>query len=188
MRIFRNVLLTILLLLAGAAGAAWWVVYRALPQTSGNASLEGLKQAVSVDRDQWGVPHIRANSLEDLIEAQGYVTAQDRLWQMDVLRRLGAGELSEIFGENALSIDEQFRRLGLRHVVDREAASLSADNRMILEAYARGVNRYIEGHQHELPMEFFLLRYKPKPWTPADSMLILGYMVSDVDYRMAEGN
>ena len=176
MRIVRYILLTIVLLLAGAAGAAWLVVYRALPRTDGTTSLAGLSQAVTVDRDVWGVPHIRANSLEDLVEAQGYVAAQDRLWQMDVLRRLGAGELSEIFGENTLAIDEQFRRLGLRHAAERESANLSGDNRMVLDAYARGVNRFIEEHNHSLPMEFFLLRYKPKPWTPVDSMMILGYM------------
>ena len=129
-----------------------------------------------MDRDNWGVPHIRANSLEDLVEAQGYVTAQDRLWQMDVLRRFGAGELSEIFGPGTLAIDEQARRLGLRHVAERDAAVLSGDDRMVLEAYARGVNRFIEGHPHSLPIEFFLLRYKPRPWTPVDSMLIVGYM------------
>jgi penicillin G amidase len=176
LRIVRYVLLAIVLLLAGAAVSAWWVAYRALPQTDGTASLDGLSQPVTVDRDSWGVPHIRADSLEDLVEAQGYVAAQDRLWQMDVLRRMGAGELSEIFGENALALDEQFRRLGLRHVVEREAANLSGENRAVLEAYARGVNRFIEGHDRQLPVEFFLLRYKPRPWTPADSMLILGYM------------
>jgi penicillin amidase len=176
LRIIRYIVLTIVLLLAGAACFAWLGVYRALPQTDGTATLDGLSQAVTVDRDEWGVPHIRANSPEDLVEAQGYVAAQDRLWQMDVLRRMGAGELSEIFGQAALPTDEEFRRLGLRQAAERDAANLSGDDRMVLEAYARGVNRFIESHPHSLPIEFFLLRYKPRPWTPIDSMVILGYM------------
>ncbi len=174
--IVRYFLLTIVLFLAGAAVSAMLIIYRALPRMDGTVTLDGLSQPVTVDRDGWGVPHIRAKSLEDLVEAQGYITAQDRLWQMDVLRRVGAGELSEIFGEGALASDEQFRRLGLRQTVEREAANLPPDNRAVLDAYARGVNRFIEEHNRGLPMEFFLLRYKPKPWTPADSMLILGYM------------
>jgi penicillin amidase len=176
LRILRNILLAIALLLSGAAFSAWWIIYSALPQTDGVTTLDGLSQPVTVDRDARGVPHIRANSLEDLVEAQGYVTAQDRLWQIDVLRRFGAGELSEIFGPNTLAIDEQIRRLGLRHVAEREATTLTGENRTLLEAYARGVNRFIEGHKNRLPAEFFLLHYKPMPWTPADSMVILGYM------------
>ena len=176
MRILRYTLLVIFLFLAGAAGTAWWMIHRALPLTDGTAPLAGLTQPVIVDRDAWGVPHIRANSLEDLVEAQGYVAAQDRLWQMDVLRRVGAGELSEIFGPNSLQLDQQFRRLGLRQVAERDAANLDGERRTVLEAYARGVNRFIDGHANQLPVEFFALGYKPKPWTPADSLLVLGYM------------
>src|ERR1700687_3058943 len=176
LRILRYTLLVIFLLLAGAGGSAWWIIHRALPLADGSVPLEGLKQPVFVDRDVWGVPHIQASSLEDLVEAQGYIAAQDRLWQMDVLRRVGAGELSEIFGPNTLELDMQFRRLGLRQVADREAANLDGDRRTVFEAYARGVNRFIEEHGNRLPVEFFALGYKPKPWKPADSLLITGYM------------
>jgi penicillin amidase len=176
LRIFRYALLVIFLFLVGAGGSAWWIIQRALPTVDGATQLAGLKQPVTVDRDVWGVPHIQANSLEDLVEAQGYVAAQDRLWQMDVLRRVGAGELSEIFGRNTLETDTRFRRLGLRQVAEREAANLDAERRTVLEAYARGVNRFIEGHSGRLPMEFFVLGYKPKPWKSADSLLVLGYM------------
>ena len=116
-------------------------MHRALPPVDGTVEVQGLTQPVTVDRDAWGVPHIRANSLEDLLEAQGYVTAQDRLWQLDVLRRVGAGEVSEIFGPSTLDLDEQFRRLGLRQAAEREAASLDPERRAALEAYARGINR-----------------------------------------------
>jgi penicillin amidase len=176
LRLLRNILLAIALLISGAAITAGWVIYRAQPQLDGSVTLEGLSQPVTVDRDSWGVPRIRANSLEDLVEAQGYVAAQDRLWQMDILRRFGAGELSEIFGPSTVAIDQQIRTLGLRHVAEREATTLTGDRRAVLEAYARGVNRFIDSHKYRLPAEFFLLHYTPRPWTPADSMLILGYM------------
>jgi penicillin amidase len=176
LRILRYALLVIFLFLVGAGGSAWWIIHRALPTVDGVTQLAGLKQSVTVDRDAWGVPHIQANSLEDLVEAQGYVAAQDRLWQMDVLRRVGAGELSEIFGRNTLETDTRFRRLGLHQVAEREAANLDAERRTVLEAYARGVNRFIEEHSGRLPMEFFVLGYKPKPWKSADSLLVLGYM------------
>jgi penicillin G amidase len=176
LRRLRYALLIIILAGAGVATAGWWAVHRTLPQTDGTAALVGLKRPVTVDRDAWSVPHIQASSFEDLIEVQGYVTAQDRLWQMDVLRRVAAGELSEIFGRNTLALDEQFRRLGLRQAAEREAASLTGEDRAVFEAYARGVNRFIEAHCRRLPLEFAALGYRPRPWTPADSMLIVGYM------------
>ena len=82
--------------------AIWWFVYRPLPQLDGSISLPGLKSEVSIERDNWGVPHIRAASVEDLAEAQGFVTAQDRLWQMDLLRRAARGQLSEVLGPATL--------------------------------------------------------------------------------------
>ena len=177
MRTFVRVSLWILgflVILVGAIG--WWFIYRPLPQLEGSISLPGLQQQVTVDRDGWGVPHIRAASPEDAAEAQGYVMAQDRLWQLDLLRRVARGQLSEILGERTLQIDKDFRTLGLGHVADREATTLEPEPRKILEAYARGVNQFIEQHQSTLPLEFSLLRYKPQPWKPADTLAISGYM------------
>jgi len=162
------------LLIAGFG--AWWVVYRPLPQVDGTLLLPGLKSEVTVERDIWGVPHIRAGSLNDLVEAQGYVMAQDRLWQLDLLRRVGRGQLAEIFGPELLKIDTQFRTLRIGAVADREAASLDAESRETLHAYARGVNAFLEQHQDNLPIEFKLLKYKPAPWKPSDSLVIAGYM------------
>jgi penicillin amidase len=160
-----------------ATGAvAWWFVYRPLPQIDGSASLPGLHQEVTVERDQWGVSHIRAASLEDLVEAQGYVMAQDRLWQMDLLRRVARGQLSEILGPSALSIDKNFRTLGFGRAAERDVTLLDAEARRLMEAYARGVNKFIEQHQKSLPLEFSLLRYKPLPWQPSDTLAISGYM------------
>jgi penicillin amidase len=160
--------------LVGAA--AWWLVCRPLPQLDGTISLPGLQQAVTVDRDGWGVPHIRASSVEDAAEAQGYVMAQDRLWQLDLLRRVARGQLSEILGERTLQIDKDFRMLELGRVADREASTLGPEPRKILEAYARGVNEFIAQHKGNLPLEFSLLRYKPEPWRAADTLAISGYM------------
>jgi penicillin amidase len=155
---------------------AWWFVYRPLPQIDGTASLPGLQNEVTVGRDQWGVPHIRAASLEDLEQAQGYVMAQDRLWQMDLLRRVARGQLSEILGPATLSIDKDFRMLGIGRAAERDATLMDTESRKLMEAYARGVNKFIEQHQDSLPLEFSLLRYKPRPWQPSDALAISGYM------------
>ncbi len=177
MRTFLRILLWVVAILVVAVGAvAWWFVYRPLPQIDGTASLPGLQHDVTVERDQWGVPHIRAASLEDLEEAQGYVMAQDRLWQMDLLRRVARGQLSEILGPTTLSIDKDFRTLGFSRAAARDVAQLDAESRKLMEAYARGVNAFIEEHQDRLPLEFTLLRYKPLPWQPSDTLAISGYM------------
>jgi len=163
------------LVLVAAAGI-WWLVYRPLPKIDGTASLPGLKQEVTVERDRWGVPHIRASSIEDLAEAQGYVMAQDRLWQLDLLRRVARGQLSEILGPTTLKFDKQFRVLGFSQAADRDATLLDPETRSILEAYSRGVNKFIEQNQDRLPLEFSLLHYKPEPWKPSDTFVISGYM------------
>jgi penicillin G amidase len=164
----------IIVVVGGAA--IWWLVYRPLPQLNGNVLLPGLQSEVTVERDRWGVPHIRANSVEDLAEAQGYVVAQDRLWQMDLLRRVARGQLSEILGKTTLPIDKDFRTLGFGRAADRDLGLMDKDSRVTLEAYARGVNRFIEQHGQPLPLEFTLLRYKPQPWQATDSLAITGYM------------
>ncbi len=159
-----------------AGALIWWLVYRPLPQLDGNVVLPGLQKQVTVERDRWGVPHIRANSLDDLAEAQGYVMAQDRLWQMDLLRHVARGQLCEILGKSTLAIDKDFRTMQFGRVADRELAAMDPDSRSLLEAYARGVNRFIEQHRDHLPVEFSLLAYKPQPWRAADTLTITAYM------------
>jgi len=190
LRTFARVFSWILGFLVIFAGAvAWWFVYRPLPRLDGSISVVDLRHEVTVDRDGWGVPHIRATSVEDLAEAQGYVMAQDRLWQMDLLRRVARGELSEILGVRTLAIDKDFRELGLGRAADREAATLDPEPRKILEAYARGVNQFIKQHMSNLPLEFSLLRYQPQPWKPADTLAISGYMYRTLaDTRQREMN
>jgi penicillin amidase len=164
--------LLILLLLVIVAGGGWlyWHVRASLPQLDGAIQVAGLSAPVEVLRDARGVPHLRASSLQDLFFAQGYVTAQDRLWQMDLSRRLAEGELSEVFGERTLRFDLENRTLGFRQVSQRALTELSPEARAPLTAYANGVNAFIASHRERLPIEFFLLKYRPRPWTEVDSL------------------
>jgi len=148
-----------------------------LPPLDGTISVTGLSAPVSVTRDRQGVPTIEATTLRDLFFAQGYVTAADRLFQMDFLRRAAAGELSEVVGEVALNHDRQQRILGLRSAAQKGFGSLSSEDRQQFEAYARGVNAYIESHKGKLALEFRVLHYSPKPWAAQDSLLIAYQMV-----------
>lgn len=174
-RFFKWVVITVVALVAVIGAAAFWRVHRALPKYDGTVQFSDLKSEATIRRDSFGVPHIAAMSKEDLSMAQGYAMAQDRLWQMDLLRRAAAGRLSEIIGPATLETDRTFRRLGLKEAAERDVALLDADERAELEAFARGVNRFIE-ERHTLPIEFALLRYEPEPWRPADTLLIVGYM------------
>ena len=135
--------------------------------------LAGLKGSVTVRRDGRAIPYIEAANEEDLYFAQGYVTASDRLWQMDLLRRTGRGELSEIFGRDALEEDKQYRTFGFAKLSESMLGQCSAAMRAALEAYTRGVNAFIDSRDDKtLPVEFRLLKYKPRPWSPADSIII----------------
>jgi penicillin amidase len=134
-----------------------------------------------VRRDARGVPHIEAATQDDLFVAQGYVTAQDRLWQMDTYRRSANGELAEVLGSRLLHHDIVERVMGFRKTAKRIYANLSPDDRRRLDDYARGVNLFIQQHQDALPEEFRILAYKPKPWSGADSMSIAMMMVDMLD-------
>jgi penicillin G amidase len=175
-KIARLLIWIFTVLIVVAAFTAWYFIYRPLPQLDGSLALLGLHQQVTVDRDNWGIPHIRATTLEDAVEAQGYVMAQDRLFQLDLLRRASRGQLSEVVGPLALKTDENFRTLGFSRIADREVAALDKDARALLDAYARGVNAFLDSHQGNLPLEFSLLHYKPQHWQPSDSLVIAGYM------------
>ena len=165
----------ILVLLLAAVGAVWWFAWRPLPQRSGTIPVP-VSQPVWVSFDTQGVPHIKAATMEDALVAQGYVTAQDRLFQMDALRRLDAGELAEVFGSVALDSDRESRRLRLRRIAEAAYVTLPAADRAAMAAYARGVNAYIETHLNDLPVEFTLARYQPRPWSVVDSLLICLHM------------
>jgi len=162
----------LVLILAAGALWAWWRVRICLPQLDGTLEAPGLAAPVEVLRDARGVPQIRAQSIDDCYFAQGYVTAQDRLWQMDLSRRLADGELAEIFGQRVLALDIENRKLGFRVAAEQGAAELPADLRRLLGAYARGVNAFITTNLGRLPIEFAMLRYQPRPWREADSISV----------------
>ncbi|MGA9510079.1 MAG: penicillin acylase family protein, partial [Candidatus Sulfotelmatobacter sp.] len=185
-RIFLSLLLLAFLLVAGVLGYAYFVARSALPQLDGNLPVKGLSAPVNVTRDAHGVPAIEAATLEDLFFAQGYVTAQDRLWQMDVMRRFGSGELSEILGEDTLKIDREQRVLGLRAAAEKSLGMASPRDRSYFDAYARGVNAYITGHSNALPVEFRILKYRPNPWQAEDSIVIANQMVKDLNFYTFE--
>ena len=174
--ILRFLFWAVAIVVIAIGSIVWWFVYRPLPRLDGTIGVPGLQKDVVVERDRWGVPHIRASSAEDMAEAQGYVMAQDRLWQMDLLRRVSRGQLSEVLGPGTLEIDKQFRTLCFGRAAERDVAQMDANSRGIMEAYARGINRFIEQHRNQLPLEFSLLKYKPQPWQVSDSLVIAGYM------------
>jgi penicillin amidase len=182
LRVFLWLLLILALLVAGVVAYAYFVARSALPQLDGSLQVKGLSAAVRVTRDGHGVPAIEAATLEDLFLAQGYVTAQDRLWQMDIMRRFGAGELSEILGDATLNVDREQRILGLRAAARKSLQTASPRDQSYFDAYARGVNAFIEAHGRSLPIEFRILKYRPKPWLAEDSIVIANSMVKDLNY------
>jgi penicillin G amidase len=164
-----------------ALAAAYWYAYRPLPQSSGTVPAP-VEAPVAIARDRLGTPHITGRNLEDTLFAQGYATAQDRLWQMDTLRRLAGGELAELFGAPLIESDTEARRLGLPRLATAAVVTMPAADRAALAAYARGVNAYIEQTRGSLPVEFTLLGYQPRPWRLADSVLCAYQM-----FRMLTG-
>ena len=173
------------LLLAALIVGVWWLYAIArspLPQLDGSVSVPGISAKVRVVRDGHGVPSIEAGTLEDLFFAQGYVTAQDRLWQMDMMRRAAGGELSEVIGEATVKMDREERTLGLRAAAEAAEKNISARDRAYFDAYTRGVNAFLESHRDRLSLEFRLMKYTPRPWTVTDSLLVGARMVQDLNH------
>ena len=142
------------------------------PVLEGEIRVPGLRQRVEVLRDPWGVPHIYAGNLDDLFFAQGFIQAQDRLWQMEMYRRAGEGRLAEILGPEALRHDRLARLLRYRGPwTDEEFGSYHPEGRRILEAFARGVNAYVQHAGDRLPVEFELTGIRPEPWTAETPLL-----------------
>jgi penicillin amidase len=158
-------------LLAIAAGGGYLWLRGSLPQTAGQATAPGLGESVTILRDADGLVTIRAQSDADAYYGLGYAHAQDRLFQMDLMRRLGAGRLSEVVGSATLNTDKLMRIFGFYRLAEANVAILPADMRAALDAYTAGVNAFLTTHSGALPPEFYLLRYRPEPWRPADSLV-----------------
>jgi len=171
MILIRRVLAGALLLLLVLAGAFYLYLRSSLPQVEGRIAVQGLKAAVTIARDGDGVPLISAGDDADAAFGLGYAHAQDRLFQMELMRRNGAGRLAEIFGAQAVDTDRQMRVLGLYRLAEAEVPLLSPTVRHGLEAYAAGVNAFLASRRGALPPEFLLLRCNPEPWRVADSLV-----------------
>ncbi len=153
---------------------------KGLPDYNQTLAIPGLTNKVIVYRDKFAVPHIIAENEHDLYLATGYCMAQDRLWQMDLIRRVTMGQLSEIFGEKMLKADILFRTLGIskksKMVLDRASDKILSS----LSAYTQGVNFYIKEHKGNFPLEFNILRYTPEQWKPFHTLNLVGYMAWDL--------
>src|SRR5690606_32746482 len=135
--------------------------------------IPGLKEPVEILRDRWGVAHIYARNQDDLFFAQGFVVAQDRLWQIDWWRRVGVGETAEVLGKKGLPGDRIARLVRYRGDMEKEWTSYSPDTKAIATAFTNGINAYIDHIGDRLPIEFQVLGYRPKKWQPED---VLGRM------------
>lgn len=186
--------LAVLLVVVLIAGLITSVVLvrRSFPQLEGTVEVPGLEGMVEVIRDEQGIPQIYADTLPDLMRAQGYVHAQDRFYEMDIRRHITAGRLSELFGETTLETDKVIRTMGWRRVASREWALLAPETRAALEAYSAGVNAWLEDRAPgEMALEYTLLRfdgldYHPAKWTPVDSLAWLKAMAWDLRGNMEE--
>lgn len=159
-----------LLVVAGGLGYRWWL--QSLPALDGEFNLAKLSSPVSVDTDSHGIPFISASNRIDAARVLGYVTARDRLFQMDLMRRKSAGRLAEIFGEMAIKSDLQSRTYGFNSRARQILSKQPAIHRQYLEAYADGINSYLQQNL-TLPFEFKVLGYQPEPWQAEDCLLVV---------------
>jgi penicillin G amidase len=184
--------IVLVLALGGLSSAGIATVRKSFPEMSGHMMVSGLKGQVDVLRDSYGVPQIYADNPEDLFEAQGYVQAQDRFYEMDFRRHLAAGRLAELFGKSQLETDAYIRTLGWRRVAEQELALLAPSTRRYLDAYAAGVNAYLAGRSAaDLSFEYSMLRlhglrYTAEPWTAADSVSWIKVMAWDLASNLEE--
>ncbi len=180
-----TIALIVAVTLAGIVFATWFLAGRYLkgkgiPDYSRPVSIRGLSGPVTVYRDVYGVPHVYANNERDLYMATGWCMAQDRLWQMDLLRRVTTGRLSEIFGADLVEADTLFRSLRIQEKSEEILRKSDPSVTAALEAFATGVNRFIDTHSGDLPPEFFVLGYSPEHWQPVHSVNLVGYMGWDL--------
>ena len=157
-----------LLSLAVIVIVIWWRVVA--PVTEGGIAVEGLAGEVSIERDEAGIPTVRGANRDAVLFGLGFVHAQDRLWQLETHRRIGAGRLSEAFGLGALDNDKFLRALGVRRAAAAQWAQLGDDARAAVLAYTAGINAFVVGHMRARPPEFLILGLHPEPWTPEDTL------------------
>jgi len=178
-RVARTALVALAVVLVTVVVMLAIVVYRPHPVIDADMRLLGMHQRGEIVRDRYGVPHIFARNAHDLFFMQGYVLAQDRLFQMDLYRRAAHGRLSEVLGEPTLAADKLTRTLSLTRAAERDLALLSAEGRAAADAFAEGVNKFLEQHGESLPLEFVILGYRPYLWSALDSIAIVKLQAYD---------
>ena len=171
LRAFKYLILLVIVLLLAAAGGIGWLFYRSQPTYAGEVMMPELNGTVQVYRDEHGVPHIFAANMFDAAGALGYIHADERLFQMEMNRRAGAGRLSEILGADTLDIDKFTRTMGFYRLAQSTYDTMSPDAQKLMDAYCTGVNIWLTTHKHKLPPEFTVLGIKPEPWKPTDSLV-----------------
>lgn len=181
-RLVLAILLLLVVALAAGAVVGYGFLRRGLPQLQGELAVAGLQQPVTVYRDAYGVPHIYATNRHDLFFAQGFVTAQDRLWQMDLSRRAAAGRLSEVFGDRSLENDKFLRSFAMHRSAEKSLQALSPQALEVLQQFSDGVNAYIKqaAATGRLPPEMRILGYTPEPWAPVHTVGIAKFMAYDL--------
>ncbi len=174
MRIVRFLVVGLVVIVLGGlllgVGAIAWITGRSLPQTTGELRVNGLRAEVTVARDDHGIAHITATDPHDLFLAQGYVHAQERMWQMEVWRHIAAGRVAELFGEGSIDTDRFIRTLGWRQAAERDLAAASPTVRSVLDAYAQGVNAWLDTNRGNLGLAYLVTGATPEPWTPLDTV------------------
>ena len=163
------VVFVVVVLVAGVGSVAY-LTGRALPPTSGTLSVAGLDSAVTVVRDRAGIAHITADTSHDLFMAQGYVHAQERMWQMEVWRHISSGRLSELFGASQVDTDSFIRTLGWRQAAENDLQGLTPEARAVLDDYAAGVNAWLDANRDKLPLAYLVAGATPGPWTALDTL------------------
>ncbi len=190
MKMLKKILLSFLVLIVVMAGAAIvfisYLSHRAVPDYNKDISLQGLHAPVEVYRDSFAVPHVYAQDEHDLYLAVGFLLAQDRLWQMDLLRHVTEGRLSEIFGKDYVETDLLLRALRFSKKSEKLLSSASPESRAAILAFSDGVNQYITQHARRLPPEFSILQYKPAKWEPVHTLNMIGYMAWDLKAGWSE--
>ena len=179
LQLFAAVLGAVLLLAGAAVGWGWWQLRGSLPRLDGERLITGLSAPVKIERDALGVPTITGASRADVARATGFLHAQDRFFQMDLLRRSGAGELAEIFGAVAVPLDQAHRLHGFRRTAEKALALLAPEKRAVLDAYSAGVNAGLAALART-PWEYLVLRTAPQPWRAEDSLLVIYAMWFDL--------
>jgi penicillin amidase len=184
-KLFKIAIISLLFFLSGCLVFFFIHFYRSVPKIKGDVYLTGLETDVKIIRDSWGIPHIFAQNEKDLFFACGYVHAQERMWQMELIRRAGLGKLSEILGRKTLERDRFIRTLDLKEAAQRDFEKLSSKMKSLILSYSQGVNAWMNSRRLNWPPEFLLLGCRPQPWNPLDSLIVKEIMalLLCVDYQ-----